>query len=95
MPESSTTYAETARENESVILRAVARVSQKVVAETVGVSDSTVSRMLSDGPVNQTSRFLAAAGLKVVPIEAQWYEPEYIKSLQVLAARCLTKETTQ
>ena len=95
MTESCPSIPERARDNRAVIFQAVARVTQTAVAEAIGVSDSTVSRMLADGSVDKTAHFLAAADLKVVPNDAQMYEASYIKSLQVLAARCLAMESSQ
>ena len=93
MPEMSASIVERSRQNESAILRALASVTQTRIAEMIGVHESTVSKMVTDGSVEKTARFLAAAGLQLVPAGSRLYEPEYIKSLQVLAARHLTNET--
>lgn len=93
MPEVSASIVERSRQNESAILRALASVTQTRLAEMIGVHESTVSKMVTDGSVEKTARFLAAAGLQLVPADARMYDPEYIKSLQVLAVRHLNNET--
>ena len=73
--------SEAARKTERVLLQTLARVSQVRVAERMGVSESTVSR-IDKGHI---ATFIAACGLKVVPADMQCFDPEYIKSLKVLA----------
>ena len=93
--ESSASIVERSRQNESAILRALAATTQASIASVIGVHESTVSKMTHDGSIEKTSTFLAAAGLKLVPYTARFYEPDYIASLQVLAARCLEIERKQ
>lgn len=76
-----------ARKNETAILHALAEVSQKAVADRLGVSESTVSRMKSDGQIENMAGFLAAMGLKVVPERAETFDPAYIDALRTLARR--------
>lgn len=92
MPESCTNVPERSRENTTAILRALANTSQRHIADVIGVHESTVSKMVTDGSIEKTAHFLAAAGLRLVPASARMYDPEYIKSLQTLAARCLSLE---
>lgn len=92
MVEVSDSVPERSRANQSAILSALANKTQTYVASVIGVHESTVSKMVSDGAVEKTSTFLAAAGLKVVPAEATQYDPAYIAALQELAARCLAKD---
>lgn len=73
--------SDAARKCERTILQTLARVSQVKVAERMGVSESTVSR-IDKGHI---ATFVAACGLKLVPADMQCFDPEYIKSLKVLA----------
>ena len=77
---------ERARKNEKVILSSLADTGQAVVATAIGVNESTVSRMKS-GDIEQFSRFLAACGLKVVPVDMRCYPADEIEALRVLARR--------
>lgn len=76
--------SDVARENLSLSLRCIGRVSQKQIAEEIGVSDATVSRFVSDD-LPRACRVLAAAGLKVVPVEAATYDPAKVQLLLELA----------
>lgn len=57
---------------------------QAAIAVAMGVSESTVSRLLSDH-LDKLAHVLALAGLKVVPAEMQCYHPEKIGALLTLA----------
>lgn len=92
MSEVSASIPEIARMNQTAILRAVADKSQAFVASVMGVDPSTVNRMLSPENVEKSATFLAASGLRLVPAESRQYDPDYIKSLQILAARCIALE---
>jgi hypothetical protein len=76
--------AERSRKNEKAVLQALARVSQTRVAEQMAVSESTVSRF-KDGGIEQACLFLAACGLKVVPLEMQCFPQEKVHALLTLA----------
>ena len=68
------------RKNQAVILRAIEEVSGAVVAESMGVHDSTVSRFKSQGALTFAALLLASAGLKVVPANAIVYlQPDEYK----------------
>lgn len=84
MPEASPSISEKARKNERVVLQALARVSQTRVAEQMGVDDSKVSRF-KDGGIEQACLFLAACGLKVVPLEMQCFSQDKVQALLTLA----------
>lgn len=84
MPTVSPAIAARARKNTSAILRALAAVGQVRVAEQLGISESTVSRM-KDAELDRIGELLAACGLKAVPVDLQLFEPERIQALQVLA----------
>ena len=78
---------ENARKNETAILHSLAELSQKAVADRLGVSEATVSRMKSDGQIENMSALLAAMGLKLVPAASESFTPEYIQALRTLAQR--------
>lgn len=73
--------AEASRKTERVLLQTLAERSQVRVAEFMGVSESTVSRI----DKSTVAAFIAACGLKLVKAEMQCYSPDYIHSLKVLA----------
>ena len=71
---------EIARKNEAAMIRALASVGQKRVAEQLGISESTVCRW-KDGDLEKTARSMAAMGLKVVPEDAEIIGREDLESL--------------
>jgi Ran GTPase-activating protein (RanGAP) involved in mRNA processing and transport len=71
---------ERARKNERAILQALASRGQVAVAESLNVSESTISRM-KEGEITRMSVLLSALGLKVVPIELKCYRPRDIEML--------------
>lgn len=75
-----------ANRNLQAILHALAERSQVKVSELLGVSESTVSRT----DKGQIADFLAACGLKAVPLQMQCFDPEYVKALKVMAGVGLT-----
>lgn len=81
MPQVCAAAGEASRKVERVLLQTLARVSQVKVAERMGVSESTVSRI----DKATLASFIASCGLKVVPVEMQCFDPDYIHSLKVLA----------
>lgn len=80
----SETIAAQARRNHTTILRSLAAVSQAKAAELLGVSESKVSRFKDNG-LEEVAALLAAAGLKVVDIDMQCFDPEYVRALRVMA----------
>lgn len=84
MTEVSEVTSRKARKTQTVILQALAEKSQARVADLMGVSESTVSRLKGEG-LAQIAVFLAACGLKVVPETSHTYDQEYIRSLKHLA----------
>lgn len=81
MPQLSPTISEASRKVERTLLQTLAARSQVRVAELMGVSESTVSRI----DKSSIAAFLAACGLKAVPQERVCLDPDYIHSLKVLA----------
>lgn len=72
------------RKTLSVILQALASVGQKPVADAIGKSEATVSRM-KDGDLQSFSLLLTTIGLKPVPIEAVCHDADYLKHLEYFA----------
>lgn len=58
------------RKNQVQILQAINDRTATVVAETMGVHDSSISRFKSHGGLVFAATVLASAGLKVVPVDA-------------------------
>ena len=56
---------------------------QNTVAEAIGTSESTISRLKGDVP--QFAAMLAKLGLKVVPVEMQCYDEKTLASILELA----------
>ena len=84
------TLDETANKNQQLILHALAQAHQNVVANKVGVHESTISRMKEKGGLIETAAYLIAAlDLKVVAVEERTYRPDLIQALHTLAALAL------
>jgi hypothetical protein len=75
-----------ARKSLAAILQALASAGQKPVADALGVSEATVSRMKGEWLENFTA-LLGALNLKVIPAEHKCYAPEYIDHLHYFAKR--------
>jgi hypothetical protein len=71
--------------NHTAALRAMAEVSQRRVAELLGLAESSLSEH-KDRHLERSMAILAACGLKVVPCTARTYSDEHIQALQTLAA---------
>lgn len=82
-----------ARRNHSEMLRAVASVTGARIAELIGVSGSTVSRLMApDGDMEKLAAYLAACGLRVVRADSKQVDSEHLRALTVLAARSIKLE---
>ena len=77
-----------ANKNHSTILQALAQAGQSKVAEALGISESTLSRM-KDGDLAQLAKLLALCDLKVVPARYECEDPAYIHSLKLFAQKHL------
>lgn len=77
--------AERARKNLSALLRAVARVGQKPVADAAGVSVATISRWTETGEWQRIADILAALGQKSVDEQMQCFRSADIDALLTLA----------
>jgi hypothetical protein len=84
MPQLSSAIAERARKNQTVILQALADVSQTRVADLMGTSETTVSRLKSKD-LDEIAAFVAACGLKCVPCAMQCFSPDKVQALLTLA----------
>ena len=73
------------RRNTALILSGLAGLSQRRVAELMGISESTLSDMKSDGRLERFASMLAALGLQLVPADAQVFDPKQIAALKLFA----------
>ncbi|MFY8183829.1 MAG: CII family transcriptional regulator [Polynucleobacter sp.] len=79
----SPSQTERSRKIESTILRAIAEVGQSEIARLTNVSESTVSRRKEDH-IGQMAELLAAAGLKVVPVEYRCIDPKIAEAWMLI-----------
>lgn len=86
MAESCATNPVLARKSQSTILQRLSSVGQKPVADALGVSEATLSRLKSE-QVESFTAFLGCLNLKVVPADHKCYSPEYIEHLHYFAKR--------
>ncbi|PNG53200.1 MULTISPECIES: CII family transcriptional regulator [unclassified Variovorax] len=85
MAASSPTVHERARKTQMTILRALQEPGRQVaLATSMGISESTVSRLKND-QLEQFSELLAHLGLKVVNQEMQCFPPDQIQALLTLS----------
>lgn len=84
MPELSLSSDGIARESLSTIFHALSEKGQGSVAQTMGISDSSMSRWKSD-EIPVMARLLAALDLNVYPKSFIVVDPEYLNALRVLA----------
>jgi len=72
-------------ELEGVLLNRLSSIGQKVYAEFLGISESTVSRRKGEGHFADIAKELSVLGLQVVPPEAGGGFPPYLQSVETLA----------
>lgn len=90
----SITPPERARKIVCTVLKAVQRdATQTAIAASMGASESTVSRLLSDH-LEKLALVLAHAGLKVVSADSRCFAPEYVDALLVMARQHITNVQT-
>lgn len=75
---------ETARKGLALALQRLSAVGQNAVAEALGVSEATVSRLKNDA-LEQVVLALAVSGIKLVPGEVRCYLPTTIEPFLALA----------
>ena len=80
------------QKNLSVILKAMASISQVKVAERMGLSGTTVSRM-KDEDIERLALLLAACNLVAQPRSYQSIDPDKLRALKLLAREALETET--
>ena len=79
-----------ARKIVSSVLKATQRdASQTAIAAAMGVSESTVSRLLSDH-LDKLALVLAHAGLRVVGQDMRCFPPDYVDALLLMAKQHLS-----
>jgi hypothetical protein len=84
MAEVDTDIDRMATKIEGAIFKGLHRHGQVTVAKRLGVAESTVSTAKTES-IPKVARMLAACGLKVVPIEAECYPPDYMQALRTFA----------
>lgn len=87
------TPEERARKATSIVLQRLSPDgTQRNLAQVLGVSEATVSRMKEH--VEPTMRLLAQLGLKIVPIEMKCYAPREIDAMFILAKANMNRAET-
>lgn len=83
-----------ARKIASAILKATQRdATQAAIAASMGVSESTLSRMLSE-QLDKFSQLLAHAGLRVVSQDMRCFPADYVDALLLMAKQHLNTVQT-
>jgi len=78
----------------STVLKATQRdASQTAIAAAMGMSESTVSRLLSDH-LEKLAQVLAHAGLRVVAADMRCFPPDYVDALLLMAKQHLSAVQT-
>jgi hypothetical protein len=88
MPELSISSDGKARETLAVIFQALSAKGQGAIAKAMDISDSSMSRWKSD-EIPVMAKLLCALELKIVPETFTCVDPEYLRSLRVLARKGL------
>jgi len=78
-------HDERSRKNMSFVLQGISSVGQAAIAKELNISESTVSRHISE-QLERSMKILAIVGGKSVPEYAKCYNPEYIEKIQYFAA---------
>lgn len=88
MHEVSPELRERSRKIETLLRNALAEVGQTRVADKMGVSESTVSRLKADD-IERMALFIVALGLRVVDTDQRTISASDLQALKHLAARGL------
>lgn len=91
MVQLSQAQRERSRKNESAVLRAIAATKQNIIAQALGVDESTISRLLNDNSMERFAQILAVCGLKVIGTDMLCYDAKTIESLLTLAKERLAQ----
>lgn len=94
MDASSSEPTEMARKNLSALLHRLSSVGQNTLAQGLGCSEPTVSRM-KDKEFPDIAKMLAVLGLKAVPIEMKCYRPDAIEAIFTLARMTVQQNTPE
>lgn len=81
-----------ARQNHQTLLKAMAAISQTRVAELIGISGTTVSRMKEDD-LERLAAILAACNLVAMPRSFQSIDPDKLRALKLLAREALDNDS--
>lgn len=82
--------AERARKMQSLILQRTQRdATQVALATAMGVSESTVSRMLAPDHLDKLALMLARAGLKIVPLERVCVDRQMFDAMSCIASKAM------
>lgn len=93
MSELSRTPAERARKAHSAVLRAMEDVgTARNVAQVLGVSETTVSRIKTD-KLEDAVTLLYHLGFKVVPSDMKCFPTDYVQALHTMARMHMEKST--
>lgn len=93
MPQLSLTPTERARKSYSKVLQAMQDPgTQRNVAQVLGVSESTVSRIKSE-KLEDAITLLCHLGFKVVPSDMKCYPEEYVTALHTMAKLQMQNES--
>jgi predicted XRE-type DNA-binding protein len=74
-----------ARRQHALLLRSLQAVSQKRVAEMIGVSEPTFSNLKNDH-LERVVQAIVACGLKLVPTTEHTYDESVVNAIKTLAA---------
>ena len=73
------------RKNLSAVLKSMSAISQVRIAEMMGVSEATVSRMKDDGGLEKFVALLSACQLVAQPRTYKSISPDRLRALEILA----------
>ncbi len=77
-----------------ILQRAQRDATQAAIAAAMGVSESTMSRLLAPDTLDKLTLMLAHAGLKVVPVERVCVDPVMYQAMTSIAAKAMSDAAT-
>lgn len=78
-----------ARKSEQKVLQRLMSEGQRPVAEALGVHESTISRLKSDGELERICQMMEVLGLKVVDERVHEWDQETLEAMAQLAREYL------
>lgn len=81
---------EIARKNERLLLNRLSEIGQKEVGEQVGSSESSMSKLKSEGRLEFFAVLTAVMGLKLVDTEDLYCSPVIAEAMRQILANCST-----